>query len=99
MPDFVTLTLVVNGAQVLLVPLLAASVWWITAQPRYIGRQHRNRWWENLMMAVLFPLFLGGAAVSLKSLISETTGLSGVQAGIEKMINGQAAGKIVVEIA
>ena len=31
MPDFVTLTLVANSAQVVLLPLLAGGLWWITA--------------------------------------------------------------------
>ncbi|MFN8002824.1 MAG: hypothetical protein U0X75_17610 [Acidobacteriota bacterium] len=46
MPDFVTLTLIANSAQVALLPLLVGGLWWITASARYIG-QHRNRWWEN----------------------------------------------------
>ena len=56
MPDFVTLTLAANSAQVVLLPLLAGGLWWITASARLIGREHRNRWWENVLMAVLFVL-------------------------------------------
>ena len=43
MPDFVTLTLVANSAQVVLLPLLAGGVWWITASARFIGAEYRNR--------------------------------------------------------
>jgi Mn2+/Fe2+ NRAMP family transporter len=52
----VALTLAANSAQVILLPLLAGGLWWITASSRLIGREHRNRWWENLLMGVLFAL-------------------------------------------
>jgi Mn2+/Fe2+ NRAMP family transporter len=69
MPDFVTLTLVANGAQVVLLPLLAGGLWWITASARHIGREFCNRWWENAVMAVLFGLAVTGAAGSVRSLV------------------------------
>ena len=69
MPDFVTLTLVANGAQVVLLPLLAGGLWWITASARHIGREFCNRWWENAVMAVLFALAVAGAAGSIRSLV------------------------------
>jgi Mn2+/Fe2+ NRAMP family transporter len=56
MPGFVALTLAANSAQVILLPLLAGGLWWITASARLIGREHRNRWWENVVMGVLFSL-------------------------------------------
>ena len=68
MPDFVTLTLVANSAQVVLLPLLAGGLWWITASARYIGAAHRTRPWENVVMAVLFALAIYGAYSSAKSL-------------------------------
>src|SRR4029077_12476035 len=34
MPDFVTLTLVANSLQVVLLPVLAGGLWWITASSR-----------------------------------------------------------------
>ena len=71
MPDFVTLTLTANGAQVILLPLLAGGLWWITANARYIGRDHRNKWWENVFMGLLFSLAVFGAYKSL-GLIVET---------------------------
>jgi Mn2+/Fe2+ NRAMP family transporter len=61
MPDFVMLTLVANGAQVVIVPLLAGSLWYITASPRFIGERFRTRPWENVVMAFLFVLALYGA--------------------------------------
>jgi Mn2+/Fe2+ NRAMP family transporter len=69
MPDFVTLTLVANSAQVVLVPLLAGGLWRLTASPRLIGAEYCNRWWENLVMAALFALALYGAFGSVRSIL------------------------------
>jgi Mn2+/Fe2+ NRAMP family transporter len=69
MPDFVTLTLVANSGQVVLVPLLAGGIWWLTASPRCIGREYCSRWWENAVMAVLFVLALYGAYSSVLSIV------------------------------
>jgi len=68
MPDFVTLTLVANSGQVVLVPLLAGGIWWLTASPRCIGPEYCSRWWENAVMAVLFVLALYGAYSSVRSI-------------------------------
>ena len=68
MPDFVMLTLIANSAQVAIVPLLAGALWRITASSRYIGAAHRNRWWENALMAVLFALALYVTVASLRSI-------------------------------
>ncbi len=68
MPDFVALTLVANSAQVILLPLLAGGIWWITASARFIGAAHRTRWWENLVMAFLFALAIYGAWKSAASI-------------------------------
>jgi Mn2+/Fe2+ NRAMP family transporter len=68
MPDFVTLTLVANSAQVVLLPLLAGGLWWITASSRYIGAAHRTRPWENVVMAFLFALAIYGAYSSAKAI-------------------------------
>ena len=70
MPGFITLTLVVNSAQVILVPLLAGGLWWITASKDYIGAEYRNRLGENLVMAILFILAIGTTGFSLKSMLS-----------------------------
>jgi Mn2+/Fe2+ NRAMP family transporter len=67
MPGFVKLTLVVNSAQVLMLPVIAGGLWWITADKRYIGIEHRNRWWENGVMALLFALAIYGAISSAES--------------------------------
>ncbi len=74
MPGFIRLTLVANSAQVVLIPLLAGGVWWITASGRYIGAQYRNRLWENLVMAFLFALALWGAGGAVKSVTAVVLG-------------------------
>jgi Mn2+/Fe2+ NRAMP family transporter len=74
LPDFVTLTLIANSAQVVLLPLLAGGLWWITASARYIGAAHRNRWWENLVMAFLFALAIYSAYNSILSIVQFVRG-------------------------
>jgi Mn2+/Fe2+ NRAMP family transporter len=69
MPDFVSLTLVANSAQVVLMPLLAGGVWWITARSRFIGAAYANRAWENAVMALLFGLALWGTVNSGRSIV------------------------------
>jgi Mn2+/Fe2+ NRAMP family transporter len=69
MPDFVTLTLVSNSLQVVLLPLIAGGLWYITATEHCIGREYRNRWWENLLMLGLFVLAIFGAWKSIESIL------------------------------
>ena len=71
MPDFVTLTLAANSAQVVLLPLLAGGLLWITASSRFIGREYRNRWWENVVMGALFSLALYFAFLALVTLVAQ----------------------------
>jgi Mn2+/Fe2+ NRAMP family transporter len=73
MPDFVTLTLVSNSAQVVLLPVLAGGLWWITASSRYIGEKYRTRWWENAIMVVLFSLAVWGGISSVKTIFEMAT--------------------------
>ena len=74
MPDFVTLTLAANSGQVVLLPLLAGGIWCITASARHIGAEYRNRWWENLIMALMFGLALYGAYHSATVMFRSATG-------------------------
>ena len=67
MPDFVTLTLVANSLQVVLIPILVGGIWWITASSRYIGARYRNRWWENAAMVALFAVSIWAAWGSVES--------------------------------
>ncbi len=81
MPGFVQLTLVVNSLQVVLIPLIAGGLWVITANASFIGEKYRNRWWENLVMLVVFGLSLWGAYGAVKSVSDE----------VRKMVNPAAA--------
>lgn len=71
MPGALQLALSVNCAQIILVPVLALSVWILTAQPRFIGETAKNRWWENGIMALLLFLSVYGALGSIHALISQ----------------------------
>jgi hypothetical protein len=73
MPDFVMLTLVANGAQVVIVPLIAGGLWRITASRKFIGDQFRARPWENAVMALLFVLAVYAAFHSVSALITTLT--------------------------
>ncbi len=75
--DFVTLTLLSQGAQVVIIPFLAGGLWWITSSSRYIGREYRNRWWDNLVMAILFALSVIGAWTAIKEVHKALTPLVG----------------------
>ncbi|MFC1593330.1 Nramp family divalent metal transporter [Candidatus Neomarinimicrobiota bacterium] len=67
--DFVTLTLLANTFMVLLIPALAGGLWWITASSRMIGPKYKNKWWENLLMAILFMLAIWGTVKAVQSII------------------------------
>jgi Mn2+/Fe2+ NRAMP family transporter len=69
MPEFITLTVIGNSLQVFLVPVLAGGLWRITASEKYIGREHRNQVWENLVMLLTFVLAVWGSYGLLKSLL------------------------------
>lgn len=70
MPDFITLTLVVNALQVVLLPLIAGGLWWLTSHPAHIGRQFCNRWWEHTVLAVLLGLSLYGGYTAVVSVVN-----------------------------
>ena len=67
MPTFVTLTIVINAATVVVLPLLAASLWYITAQSSCIGRKYQNQRWENMLMAGLLVLACWSAWTALNA--------------------------------
>lgn len=71
--DFITLTLLGNSLMVLLIPVLAGGLWWITASPRFMGAEYRNRWWENLVMGVLFVLAVWGTVNTGRSVVEMIT--------------------------
>jgi Mn2+/Fe2+ NRAMP family transporter len=73
-PGFVAVTLVTNSMQVILLPMLAGGLWWITASRRLIGDQYKNRWWENCVMGLLVSLAGYFAFQALRTVVSTITG-------------------------
>jgi len=71
MPGFITLTVIGNSVQVVLIPFLAIGLWWITASSRFIGMRYRNRWWENLVMGIVFVVSLWATKGMVESLIGK----------------------------
>jgi len=71
MPDFVTLTLVSNSLQVLLIPIIAGGLWYITASPRCIGASDINGIWENALMGFLFLLGIYASWVSVTLILEK----------------------------
>lgn len=69
--EFVSLTILANSFSVVLIPALAGGLWCITAQARFIGEEHRNRWWGNALMAFLFVLAIYGGYEAARSILSQ----------------------------
>jgi Mn2+/Fe2+ NRAMP family transporter len=67
--DFISLTLLANALVALLIPALAGGLWWITASAKYIGPEYQNRWWENLLMGLIFALSLWVTLQSAQSVL------------------------------
>ena len=73
-PNFAAMTIFVNSGQVVLIPPILYGIWRITADERYIGAKHRNRWWENLVVVVLFVTAVYGVWKSVESVIEKLSG-------------------------
>ena len=69
--DFVGLTVTINAAQVMVLPFLVGGIWVITASGKYIGPEHKNRWWENALVGVLFAVALVSAYFSVIKVLQE----------------------------
>lgn len=67
--DFISLTLIANSVTVVMIPALAGGLWCITAQGAFIGEQYRNRWWENVVMGLVFVLALYGVVEAVQSIL------------------------------
>jgi Mn2+/Fe2+ NRAMP family transporter len=69
--EFISLTLIANSFTVILIPALAGGLWWITASEKFIGKEYRNRIWDNLLMGFLFILAFYGAYESIRSILRQ----------------------------
>jgi len=71
--SFVVLTVTVNAFQVLLLPILAISIWALTSRADVMG-EYRNRAWENAALALFLGMALLGAYGGVTSLWRSLTG-------------------------
>lgn len=69
--NFIGLTLLVNTAQVILIPILVVGLWIITARAKFIGDKYKNRWWDNLFVGFLLLLGLVGTYFSMQTLAGQ----------------------------
>ncbi len=67
--DFVGVTIAVNAAQVVIIPVLVFGVWMITSRAENIGREHCNNRLENIFIAFLMLLGCGAAYLSLDRIL------------------------------
>jgi Mn2+/Fe2+ NRAMP family transporter len=51
--DFIGLTLLVNAAQIVIIPVIVGGIWILTSRAKFIGEQNKNRWWENASLGIL----------------------------------------------
>ncbi len=68
MPGFISLAIAVSAASVIALPLLSGILWYLTANPRFIGEKYKNNAWENLTMGLLWLLAVYGAWQSIVNL-------------------------------
>jgi len=68
-PGFVELTIIVNAASVVLLPVLSGSIWYITSKKNFIGSDYRNKLWENAVMGFLFVLALWASWETILAII------------------------------
>jgi Mn2+/Fe2+ NRAMP family transporter len=69
--EFISLTILANTFSVVLIPAIAGGLWWITASPKFIGEEYKNRWWENALMAAMFILAFYGAYQAIQSILEQ----------------------------
>ncbi len=67
--DFVGVTIAVNAAQVVIIPVLVFGVWMITSRKKYIGHEHCNNLLENVFVSFMMLLGCGAAYLSLERMM------------------------------
>jgi Mn2+/Fe2+ NRAMP family transporter len=53
MPDMVVLTIVANAFNVVLIPMIAGGLLYLTTSRKLMRPEHVNRWWETALLAVV----------------------------------------------
>jgi Mn2+/Fe2+ NRAMP family transporter len=69
-PGFVALTIIVNAAGVIVLPVLSGGIWYMTSNKSFIGEAYKNKWWENGVLAFLFVLSLWASWNSIRAIIA-----------------------------
>jgi len=72
MPNFIFLTILASAATVVVLPILCGSLWYITSSKSFIGEKFKNRFFENIILFLLFILSLWGsyqAIFAIKNII------------------------------
>jgi Mn2+/Fe2+ NRAMP family transporter len=67
--DFIGVTISVNAAQVVIIPVLVFGIWMITSRAKYIGHAHRNNRFENIFIGFMMVLGCGAAYFSIDRII------------------------------
>ena len=67
--DFVGVTIAVNAAQVVIIPLLVFGVWMITSKAKHIGPENSNNSIENIFIVFMMLLACVAAYFSLERII------------------------------
>jgi Mn2+/Fe2+ NRAMP family transporter len=67
--DFIGVTITVNAAQVVIIPILVFGIWMITSRAKYIGHEHCNNRFENVFIGFMMLLGCGAAYFSLDRII------------------------------
>jgi Mn2+/Fe2+ NRAMP family transporter len=67
--DFIGVTISVNAAQVVIIPVLVFGIWMITSGIKYIGHEHCNNRMENIFIGFMMVLGCGAAYFSLERII------------------------------
>jgi Mn2+/Fe2+ NRAMP family transporter len=72
--DFVGVTIIVNAAQVVVIPVLVFGIWMITARAKHIGREHRNNRLENVFISIMMIFGCWAAWFSLDRIFNIIVG-------------------------
>jgi Mn2+/Fe2+ NRAMP family transporter len=72
--DFVGLTLLVNSAQVLLIPLLVVGMWILTSRESFIGAKYRNTGLDHAFTVFLLLMSCASAWFSVEAMAAMSAG-------------------------
>lgn len=67
--DFIGVTIAVNAAQVVIIPVLVFGIWVITSKAGFIGKENRNSRLENMFIALMLLLACVASYLSLERII------------------------------